>query len=335
MRYTFFSTTLRSLVAFIAVLVVATACSATANTADGDDAERNVRSAAIDEDLLDEATTEPASPDAADPTVPPVSSAPRVGTDLTPEEEQCFADSGFTFADLATAVTDTGASGGEAQERVLRLTFECAPGLVLSDGWLAEFGPNYFLGSGITPSIEETRCIVQAAIDSGRPAEMLLATDENASFDAVFSCLSPESQAIAEGTAGPANVGDDPEADQLYDLCLRGSLEACDLLYWRVALEGEYFDVAFDCGGAPAGSDFWCVEGLVDADSDGLIDDGSPGLEPLAERCRGGDMASCDMLFLSTEFGSDYERIGETCGERVAIAPAAGCIGEFGVTASE
>jgi len=47
---------------------------------------------------------------------------------------------------------------------------------------------------------------------------------------------------------------------------------------------------------------------------DGLGDDGA--LDALAEQCYSGELRSCDLLFLSSPVGSDYEAYGDTCAGR-------------------
>jgi hypothetical protein len=67
---------------------------------------------------------------------------------------------------------------------------------------------------------------------------------------------------------------------------------------------------------------------------DFLLENGDGGDEPdldaLIEACEGGDMASCDDLWLNTPVGSEEERIGATCGGRSEEELDGGCEAEFG-----
>lgn len=50
---------------------------------------------------------------------------------------------------------------------------------------------------------------------------------------------------------------------------------------------------------------------------DGIAEFGTDaGLDNLARACENGDWDSCDDLFLDSDFGSDYEEYGDTCGGR-------------------
>jgi hypothetical protein len=43
------------------------------------------------------------------------------------------------------------------------------------------------------------------------------------------------------------------------------------------------------------------------------------GCDALHDACSGGDMAACDDLWVSANVGSEYERFGATCGDRIAL----------------
>jgi hypothetical protein len=62
-------------------------------------------------------------------------------------------------------------------------------------------------------------------------------------------------------------------------------------------------------------SDVTTNDNLPTADSpEGLGDD--PALDALAQNCFDGDMQACDDLYLQSDFDSDYEDYGNTCGGR-------------------
>jgi hypothetical protein len=62
-------------------------------------------------------------------------------------------------------------------------------------------------------------------------------------------------------------------------------------------------------------SDVTTNDNLPAADSpEGLGDD--PALDELAQQCHDGDMQACDDLYLQSDFDSEYEDYGNTCGGR-------------------
>lgn len=63
-------------------------------------------------------------------------------------------------------------------------------------------------------------------------------------------------------------------------------------------------------------------EGFLDVGIDGGGGFGTgANVAQLTDECLGGDMASCDNLYLETPVGSEGESIGETCGNRNDPAP--------------
>ena len=55
------------------------------------------------------------------------------------------------------------------------------------------------------------------------------------------------------------------------------------------------------------------------------LHEGTPGLDPYAERCHDGDMEACDELAWLSDVMSDYEQYGMTCGGRVKAAAVLSC----------
>jgi len=75
------------------------------------------------------------------------------------------------------------------------------------------------------------------------------------------------------------------------------------------------------------------------SDGDGLLTEQTVGgsategdvLEELRSRCAAGDYQMCDVLFLASDFGSELESFGDSCGGSVA-AGGASCGDQFGVS---
>lgn len=70
------------------------------------------------------------------------------------------------------------------------------------------------------------------------------------------------------------------------------------------------------------------IEGLNELE--GGLEDGTgygdnAGLDALWDACEGGDMESCDELYMTSEFGSEYEEFGSTCGGRSDEETYGGC----------
>jgi len=106
-------------------------------------------------------------------------------------------------------------------------------------------------------------------------------------------------------SAPPADRGDDPRLDALWNDCAGGDMAACDTLY-REAPSGSVYEQFGDtCGGSTAGG-VWCS-----AEDASLAD---PYLDDLWTACGKGDWAACDSLYLEAPIGSVHEEFGATCG---------------------
>ena len=55
------------------------------------------------------------------------------------------------------------------------------------------------------------------------------------------------------------------------------------------------------------------------------LHEGTPGLDPYAERCHEGEMEACDELAVLADMMTDYEQYGMTCGGRVKATEVATC----------
>ena len=118
-------------------------------------------------------------------------------------------------------------------------------------------------------------------VDSG------LMTDENVDCVlAAFAEVGISVASISDGVLGDANIPAD--AQEAVFGCLAAGLDISDAL-------GD-------------------VDSDVDPDVDTRGDDAV--LDALWDRCAGGDGEACDDLYFESPFGSEYERFGDTCGDR-------------------
>lgn len=124
-------------------------------------------------------------------------------------------------------------------------------------------------------------------VDSG------LMTNDN--VDCVLTAFAENGisvDSISDGVLGDADIPED--AQEAVFGCLAPGLG--DLLD----------DVDSDVDSDLFGSD--------DSDANTRGDD--PVLDVLWDACAGGDGQACDDLYFDSPFGSDYERFGDTCGDR-------------------
>jgi hypothetical protein len=97
-----------------------------------------------------------------------------------------------------------------------------------------------------------------------------------------------------------------------------------DLDYLLIMVDGEWkIDDILEWSGGP-GPDSPPDFGL-DAGPPTQPPSGDPEFDQLAQDCYQGNMDACDTLFLRSEFGSQYEDYGLTCGGRL-LEPAGSCI---------
>jgi hypothetical protein len=119
----------------------------------------------------------------------------------------------------------------------------------------------------------------------------------------------PERGDDAATDGPPAERGQDPRLDVLWDECADGDLDACDDLYRESPAGSDYERFGDTCGNRTDGGE-WCGE--ESADEPGYGDD--PYLDALWEACADADMTACDALYLEAPIGSEYEAFGYTCG---------------------
>jgi len=125
--------------------------------------------------------------------------------------------------------------------------------------------------------------------------------------------------------------GDDAELDALWDACGSGDLAACDSLWSSAPAGSEYEEFGRTCGDTTDGSTY-CDSALPE-DTEGT-DEGTdlgsstgaqaygddPELDALWDACAAGSGTACDDLYLDSDFGTEYESFGSTCGNRVEYA---------------
>lgn len=258
--------------------------------------------------------------------------------ELTDAEIDCLEASGFDPDDLLTALTDTGAQGADLQRQYLDVVSRCAPQVLLTDDAIEQFRASFSSGWSGEITTDEARCLLERVTAAPVPSDLLAGADADAFGEMLTGCLSEESLASllgAPGTGAQA-IGDDPRLDRLAELCRSGADAACDLLYDAASIGSEYSTIGQTC--ADRGVDpetLWCTRGFVDRDGDGFLDVDSVGWPGMLEACRDGDMIACDFAFALSPIGSEPERVGETCGERHAVAAAESCVERYGVTADD
>ena len=151
--------------------------------------------------------------------------------------------------------------------------------------------------------------------------------------DAVFECLAggldlgdfdfdSDSDADVIGSVDPDvdTRGDDAALDALWDSCAAGSGQACDDLFFQAPLGSEYERFGTTCGDRFTVVGQFCASELDSADPgvDTRGDDAA--LDALWDSCAAGDGQACDDLYFESPLGSDYERFGDTCGDRFTDA---------------
>ena len=256
------------------------------------------------------------------------------GAELERAELECVEREGEDRdIDLERVFTDASAAGKELRIEVVDLVIGCIEDPATSPWMLAAVRAS--LHTPALPSIsdDEARCAADAVLATPEPARALLGelSPTSAVFEAMLDCLTPAHRSaltLEEGT-GPQERGDDERLDALADDCEGGDPRACDLLYLNTSEGSGYEEIALACGGAELTEEGFCApESRVD--ETGAAPPDHPGLAVLAEDCQGGDLTACDLLYIIAPVGSDFERIGSTCGGRIAIGAVPDCRTRFG-----
>ena len=131
------------------------------------------------------------------------------------------------------------------------------------------------------------------------------------------------------------SYGSDSYLDGLWDACSLADWAACDDLFRGSEAGTEYSEYGDTCGGYQAsGSGVWCVDAFGDGgggDASVPYDYGdSAVLDGLWDACDGAEWESCDNLFRQSESGTEYQRFGDTCGNRQAEGTGVWCTVAFG-----
>lgn len=109
----------------------------------------------------------------------------------------------------------------------------------------------------------------------------------------------------ASTSIGGALFGDDV-LEALALRCEAGDFVSCDVLYQASEVGSVYESLGDSCGGRGVPEGAYCVEAY------GVAVD----LQAARDDCAAGDMLSCDMLYIYSEFGSAEEAFGDSCGSR-------------------
>jgi hypothetical protein len=178
----------------------------------------------------------------------------------------------------------------------------CAPDVV-AEAMAAEMGV----------TVEQASCLLS---EDGAFMQMVLADDTGEMTDEEsFEVLGELFQAMADCGI---DMGDmiDMDDGSLTDLggldpgqlraeCEAGDMDSCDSLFYSSETGSDDEDFGATCGGTTDGS----TAGMCGYEAPTEAE-----LEALADGCLSGDMAACDDLYFSSEFGSELEEIAATCG---------------------
>ena len=181
----------------------------------------------------------------------------------------------------------------------------CAPDVV-AEAMASEMGV----------TVEQASCLLS---EDGAFMQMVLADDSGEMTDEEsFEVLGDLFQAMADcgidmgdmsdmGDLGDGSLTDIGGLDpgQLRAECAAGDMDSCDSLFYSSETGSDDEDFGATCGGTTDGS----TAGMCGYEAPTEAE-----LEALADGCLSGDMAACDDLYFSSEFGSDLEEIAATCG---------------------
>lgn len=211
-------------------------------------------------------------------------------------------------AGLDPDTLDAAAMADEETSTALGLAIiRCAPDAV-AEAMAAEMGV----------TVEQAGCLLQ---EDGMFMQLLLGGEEatgEMTDEESFEMMGDLFQAMADcgidmgdmsdlGDLGDGSLTDvgGLEAGELRAQCESGDMDACDSLFFSSETGSDDEDFGSTCGGTTDGS----TAGMCGYEAPTAEE-----LEALAGDCLAGDMASCDDLYYSSEFGSDLEEIAATCG---------------------
>jgi len=185
---------------------------------------------------------------------------------------------------------------------------------------------------GITVSHDEARCLWAVIVDGAEdPIRTVMVGDVDSDLvlDGIERCFTEENLGRWNGEAGfgPQAYGDDDRFDHLHDDCSDGDPHACDVLYLLSSIDSDYEAFGETCGETTDGTSF-CTPGL-ELDDGGLAVRGD-GLDELVLACHDGQLHGCDLLFRVSPAASEAERVGYTCGDRLAVGAVPSCAERLG-----
>ncbi len=100
-------------------------------------------------------------------------------------------------------------------------------------------------------------------------------------------------------------LGEPGDLDALWERCAEGDMEGCWILSEMSPVGSEYEAFGLTCGGRTDGN-VPCVTTYGD----------SAYLDELWDECAEGDMEMCDLLYVESPVGTEYEDFGWSCGWR-------------------
>lgn len=239
--------------------------------------------------------------------------------DLTEEQVSCVSEASGLSVSALVAVVAGSTLNPENQgdgAKLMNAYIECVP----EDALVDVLATNLSAGLGIEVSESDSRCLFEFTLENAEdPGDVLWQAESEDSMMTFLAgletCLDDDTISAIQGApgTGPQQLGDDSDLDALAEDCEDENDRACDLLYLESPVGSEYEEIAAGCTLASLTT---LCSGLPITLA-GVIDMDSPEVRQLAQDCIDGDMIACDLTFLLAEFGSELERVGSTCGDRI------------------
>jgi hypothetical protein len=127
-----------------------------------------------------------------------------------------------------------------------------------------------------------------------------------------------ETTTTTDGGGGGIPTTGDPVVDEMLAECADGNGIACDQAY-ALTESGSDAEAFADTCGETEDPGTICAAILGGAKveperTEGTSYGDDPDFDSYYDNCEGGDMPQCDLLFLTSPIGSEYEEFGGTCG---------------------
>ena len=250
--------------------------------------------------------------------------------ELSERERDCIFEREADEIDLSLLVTWFGAAADAERTKAVQIGLDCVDEPAEWDGWV-QFQADQLevgLGQGIEMSTSEGSCVIAYALENAQnPARLFAVGDDMGDIERLVEsleeCLSERNLSLFYGTEVVFDdYGDDPSLDALYEACDDGEMVSCDLLYALSGVDTGYEAFAESCGGGSPVSDL-CTG--IELSSKGSPVFGDARYGQLRDDCGAGDGVSCDLLFNISDFGSDLEDFGFSCGERLPLGGNPDC----------